>query len=321
MSMPQFPDPQTILTQEQALNAIITSIAMEETALSRIINAEGEKIHYAIKNLKGCGSAQRLDNLKKINESVTSMLATISDMQLILKNKLKGALDYMSAYGSTGICEPCADLPPCPPMPPCPPPLPPCSGLPPCQPPLPPCSGLPPCPTPMPPCLPPLPPFLPPNLCDFCSDTDFCENAASDFYACAVTKYSWKEGCYLSFEEDEDENLLSGACAELFHRRGHSMVLLPAGKKYKIMLDLEFGSKTCSPVSIELRIEDKLGNCAKEDVKLYSFSEAERFVFLTDTIIWNAPKYRDGLLSLKLLSPKLLSVSDGNITVTELISE
>jgi hypothetical protein len=152
-------------------------------------------------------------------------------------------------------------------------------------------------------------------------DDDFCENAASDFCACAVTKYSWKEGCHLSLEEDEDDGLRNGACAELFHRRGHSMVLLPAGKKYKIMLDLEFGCKTCNPVSIELRIEDKLGNCAKEDVKLYNFKEAERFVFLTDTIIWNAPKYRDGLLSLKLLHPKILNVNDGNITVSELMTE
>ena len=44
MSMPKFPDSKDILTREEALNAIITSIAMEEAALACILTAESEKL-------------------------------------------------------------------------------------------------------------------------------------------------------------------------------------------------------------------------------------------------------------------------------------
>ena len=43
MSMPSFPPNGADMTQEEALTMIIASIAMEELALSHILNAEGEK--------------------------------------------------------------------------------------------------------------------------------------------------------------------------------------------------------------------------------------------------------------------------------------
>ena len=47
MSMPSFPPNGADLTREEALTMIIASIAMEELALSHIINAEGEKLQYS----------------------------------------------------------------------------------------------------------------------------------------------------------------------------------------------------------------------------------------------------------------------------------
>ncbi len=44
MSMPELPQAPDF-TQEQALNMILSSIALEEVALSHIINAEGEKFN------------------------------------------------------------------------------------------------------------------------------------------------------------------------------------------------------------------------------------------------------------------------------------
>ena len=44
MSMPSFPPDGANLTREEALTMIIASIAMEELALSHILNAEGEKL-------------------------------------------------------------------------------------------------------------------------------------------------------------------------------------------------------------------------------------------------------------------------------------
>ena len=46
MSMPSFPPNGADMTREEALTMIIASIAMEELALSHILNAEGEKLQY-----------------------------------------------------------------------------------------------------------------------------------------------------------------------------------------------------------------------------------------------------------------------------------
>ena len=63
MSMPSFPPNGADLTREEALTMIIASIAMEELALSHIINAEGEKLQYILGTLPGakpCATAQEL---------------------------------------------------------------------------------------------------------------------------------------------------------------------------------------------------------------------------------------------------------------------
>ena len=51
MSMPNIPDidPDINITSEQALNLILTSIAMEEMSLSTLMDAESEKIRYVLK--------------------------------------------------------------------------------------------------------------------------------------------------------------------------------------------------------------------------------------------------------------------------------
>ena len=94
MSMPAFPESSAILNHDEAVNAVLTSIAMEETALSHIINAEGEKIQYAIENAKKLESASGskpgsdIRMILDVNDSVTAMLEQITDLQFILLNKL-----------------------------------------------------------------------------------------------------------------------------------------------------------------------------------------------------------------------------------------
>lgn len=76
---------ETLVTSDecQPLNDIITSVALEQTALSHILNAEGEKIQKAQKlNLEN-------NDLININKSVESMINTITKLELILQNKLK----------------------------------------------------------------------------------------------------------------------------------------------------------------------------------------------------------------------------------------
>ena len=110
MSLPKFPDKSTLPTLEQSLSAIVTSIAMEEAALSRLINAESEKIRYVVDVAKteGCQCTNMKDVLA-VNKSAEQMMDTIAKLQAILKEKLAVALKYL----------PHPPLPPKPPHPPC----------------------------------------------------------------------------------------------------------------------------------------------------------------------------------------------------------
>lgn len=93
MSLPEFPKPGASLSRSEALDAIITSIAMEEVALSHIINAEGEKIQYILKAAKHNKADVR--DVLKVNESATALLEQVNDMQITLKNKLRLALQHL----------------------------------------------------------------------------------------------------------------------------------------------------------------------------------------------------------------------------------
>ena len=94
MSMPSFPCREEILTRDEAINAILTSIALEETALSHIINAEGEKIQYIIAD--DCADVCKV---LKVNESVTALVDKIIDLQFILKMKLQVTKSFLPVKG------------------------------------------------------------------------------------------------------------------------------------------------------------------------------------------------------------------------------
>jgi len=97
MSMPTFPTNMNTPTPEEALSQIISSIAMEELGLSHIINAEGEKIQYALGTLEGTTPPDvELEDILKVNDSVQKMLETILFKNIILKAKLSEALDALA---------------------------------------------------------------------------------------------------------------------------------------------------------------------------------------------------------------------------------
>ena len=53
MSLPSFPVVNPPIEREDAVNQILSSIAMEELGLSHILNAEGEKLQYILGTLPG----------------------------------------------------------------------------------------------------------------------------------------------------------------------------------------------------------------------------------------------------------------------------
>lgn len=115
MSMPSFPRADVILSRDEAVNAIITSIAVEEMALSRVIEAESEKIKFVIECAKkrGCLKDDMLIILE-VNKSVRELFDSITQMQIVLKEKLSLVKGYFP-QPSPHPCPP--PVPPCPPSP------------------------------------------------------------------------------------------------------------------------------------------------------------------------------------------------------------
>ena len=93
MSMPSFPPHGADLTREEALTMIIASIAMEELALSHIINAEGEKLQYILGTLPGAKPCAAPQDVLAVNKSVASLLDVVAQNQMLLKNKLEKVLE------------------------------------------------------------------------------------------------------------------------------------------------------------------------------------------------------------------------------------
>ena len=86
---------------------IIASIAMEELALSHILNAEGEKLQYILGTLPGTKPCAGPQEVLAVNKSITTLLEAVAQNQILLKSKLEKVLE---------VCPP--PPPPC--SPPCP---------------------------------------------------------------------------------------------------------------------------------------------------------------------------------------------------------
>jgi len=94
MSIPKFPDLPN-LTVEGSVAQILSSIALEEVALSHVINAEGEKIQYALGTLEGARPPENptIEQILLINESVQDTLNAVSMNQVFLLGKMSTALN------------------------------------------------------------------------------------------------------------------------------------------------------------------------------------------------------------------------------------
>ncbi len=231
MSMPEFPKPNPDFTQEQALTMILSSIALEEVALSHIINAEGEKIQYILKKTSCNDSPVYMKDMIEVNKSVANLLEIVLQNQMILKNKMDRALEFLPK-------PPAPPEPPCPPRPPCPP-EPPCPPRPPC-PPGPPWPPEPPCP-PKPPC-PPAPPCAPAG-CDAWKHS-ICFGVVPKTYCCNESLLWKEENVWGRF------SLTPKDC---------SKIQMPRTGTFAVDLYLDTGHVACSDGEVKLIVccEDK----------------------------------------------------------------
>ena len=66
-----------------AAASLLQSIALEEAAISHILNAEGEKLQKAI-SMHSCSQK----DLIEVNKSVEDMVDKITSLEIVLKSKL-----------------------------------------------------------------------------------------------------------------------------------------------------------------------------------------------------------------------------------------
>lgn len=95
MSMPAFAENLPNVGREAAINQIFATIAMEELGLSHILNAEGEKIQFALGTLEGTGRVLAGDvtiaNLVELDNSVAATLQATAANMNALTEKLRVA--------------------------------------------------------------------------------------------------------------------------------------------------------------------------------------------------------------------------------------
>jgi len=106
MSLPEFPT-DVSLTREEAINQIISSIAMEELGISHVINAEGEKLQYILGTINGAtGPPPTIEDVLSVNESIRAVLQHATESQTLLRSKLQNALASSVLTGPAGPTGP-----------------------------------------------------------------------------------------------------------------------------------------------------------------------------------------------------------------------
>lgn len=96
MSMPSIPNltPEINLDRNDALNIILASIGMEELSLAHLVNAEAEKIQFALGTLDTAGETpQDMETILETNKLAGKMLRDVIKNQMLLGMKMEDTVD------------------------------------------------------------------------------------------------------------------------------------------------------------------------------------------------------------------------------------
>ncbi|MFI3236427.1 MAG: hypothetical protein R3Y47_00185 [Lachnospiraceae bacterium] len=108
MSMPNVPaiTPEITITKDDAVNIILSSIGMEELGLAHLLNAEAEKIQFALGTLDTAKEAASLDDILEVNKQASKMVRNVIKNQMLLSMKMEDTIDYAMALSTTTVDEP-----------------------------------------------------------------------------------------------------------------------------------------------------------------------------------------------------------------------
>ena len=109
MSLPSIPNfsPSISITRDDALNLVIASVAMEELGLSHVINAEGEKIQFALGTIPGASiPAVTIGDILEVDKSANGVLDAVTQKEILLDSKLNNVINATSTGGATGPTGP-----------------------------------------------------------------------------------------------------------------------------------------------------------------------------------------------------------------------
>lgn len=96
MSMPNIPNlnPQISVNRDDAVNIILSSIGMEELSLAHILNAEAEKIQFALGTLETAGGqASSMTDILETNKLASKMVRNVIKKQMLLSMKMEDTVD------------------------------------------------------------------------------------------------------------------------------------------------------------------------------------------------------------------------------------
>lgn len=96
MSMPNIPNlnPQISISRDDAVNIILSSIGMEELSLAHILNAEAEKIQFALGTLETAGGqASSMNDILETNKLASKMVRNVIKNQMLLSMKMEDTVD------------------------------------------------------------------------------------------------------------------------------------------------------------------------------------------------------------------------------------
>ena len=96
MSVPNIPNlnPQISVSRDDAVNIILSSIGMEELSLAHILNAEAEKIQFALGTLETAGGqASSMTDILETNKLASKMVRNVIKNQMLLSMKMEDTVD------------------------------------------------------------------------------------------------------------------------------------------------------------------------------------------------------------------------------------